>query len=150
MKMQDMAVTSNEHNASSPTTQKNPKGPPNNMHDVQSPDTVLETEIEKELLVSAKNVTNRPRFAVIKEHLYSDLQGEAVILSMKNGKYYGVNGVGRSIWKSLLEPLCLDEICGLVMREYEVDDEMCRREVLLFLQRMLAEGLIEIRDGNGP
>lgn len=89
--------------------------------------------------------TNR-HFVAIKEHLYSDLNGEAVILSMKNGKYYGLNEVGRRIWNVIKEPANLDEIQARILDEYEVDEETCYREVSSFLQKMLSEGLIEVLD----
>lgn len=85
-------------------------------------------------------------FVAIKEHLYSDLNGEAVILSMKSGKYYGLNEVGRRIWNAVKDPTNFEEIHAKVMREYEVDEETCHREVSSFLQKMFDEGLIEVLD----
>ena len=95
---------------------------------------------------SAETVTNGSFFVAIKEHLYSDLNGEAVILSTKNGKYYGLNEVGRSIWKAIKDPTNLEEIHARVMDEYDVDKETCCHEVTSFLQTMLGEGLIEVLD----
>ncbi|NOT46205.1 MAG: lasso peptide biosynthesis PqqD family chaperone [Acidobacteria bacterium] len=94
----------------------------------------------------AKNLTTSSLFVAIKEHLYSDLNGEAVILSTKNGKYYGLNQVGRSIWKAIKNPTNLEEIQTRVMDEYEVDNETCNREVSSFLKTMWSEGLIEVLD----
>ena len=98
------------------------------------------------LLLSTENGFTKNLFVAIKEHLYSDLNGEAVILSMKNGKYYGLNEVGRSIWNVIKDPTNLEEIQARVMREYEVDEETCRLEVSSFLQKMFCEGLIEVVD----
>jgi len=49
-------------------------------------------------------------FQAITEHLFSMLSQEAVILSLKNGKYYGLNPVGVSIWRASKEPVTLAEI----------------------------------------
>jgi hypothetical protein len=84
------------------------------------------------------------RYTAIKQHLFSDLNNEAVILSMKSGKYYGLNSVGRSIWQAIKRPLTIGEIQALVMSEYEVDEDTCHREVHQFLQKMTNEGLIDI------
>ena len=86
------------------------------------------------------------RYLANKEHLYSDLNGEAVILSMKNGKYYGVNGVGAFIWSSIQEPIYFQDIRSAVMREYDVDEATCQLEVSSFLEKMTEEGLVEIFD----
>lgn len=74
------------------------------------------------------------------------MQDEAVVLSMATGKYYGLNPVGVSIWKSIQAPAALDEIESVVMSEYEIDQETCHREVLTFLKQMADEKLIEILD----
>lgn len=84
------------------------------------------------------------RFAANKENLYSDLNGEGVILSLKNGKYYGVNAVGASIWMAVQTPASLQDIQVSIMQEYEVDEGTCRQEVLSFLEQMIEEDLVEI------
>lgn len=91
---------------------------------------------------------SRPRFVAIKEHLYSDLNGEAVILSMRNGKYYGLNGVGKSIWILIKVPKGVDEIVSGLTSEYEVDEDVCRHEVQSFIEEMTGEGLIEVLDAK--
>lgn len=83
------------------------------------------------------------RYQAIKEHLFSELNEEAVILSLKNGKYYGLNSVGVTIWTNVQEAAALSEIETAVMDEYDVDEETCRREVSLFLEKMISEELIE-------
>lgn len=98
--------------------------------------------------VSVENATTNNRFVAIKEHLYSELNDEAVILSIKNGKYYGLNEVGRSIWNAIKDPAKLEEIQAKITLEYEVDEETCNREVSSFLQKMFGEGLIEILDAK--
>lgn len=83
------------------------------------------------------------RFKAIIEHLFSELSDEAVILSLKNGKYYGLNSVGVTIWKNIQTASSLADIEAAVLSEYDVDEETCRREVSLFLEKMLSEELIE-------
>ena len=86
------------------------------------------------------------RVRAVKEHLYSDLKDEAVILNMENGKYYGLNAVGVSIWKAIQQPATIEQIESAVMQEYDVDHETCHNEVVLFIRKMAAEKLIEIVD----
>jgi hypothetical protein len=114
------------------------------MPGVQYLDNVFGEEMKHAL--PAETTIARNLFVAMKEHLYSDLNGEAVILSIKNGKYYGLNGVGRSIWNAVREPAGLEGILASVMSEYEVDEEICQREVQSFLKIMVSEGLIEVLD----
>ncbi len=86
------------------------------------------------------------RYRAIKEHLLSELNEEAVILSLKNGKYYGLNSVGFTVWSNVQQAATLSEIEAAVMNEYDVDEETCRREVSLFLDQMLREELVEAVD----
>ena len=86
------------------------------------------------------------RFVAIKDHLYTDLKEEGVILSLKNGKYYGVNSVGACIWTAIQNPVTFQEIQSAVMREYDVDQDICREEVFSFLKKMEEEDLVEILD----
>ena len=93
-----------------------------------------------------KDISDDNRFVAIKDHLYTDLKEEGIILSLKNGKYYGVNGVGACIWTVIQNPVTFQEIQSAVMREYDVDQEICRDEVVSFLKKMREEELIEIFD----
>ena len=96
--------------------------------------------------LNGSKAPDRRRFQANKEHLYSELKDEAVILSMVSGKYYGLNPVGVSIWRSIQEPATLEDIHSAVMAEYEVDENTCRNEVASFLQLMSDEQLVEVLD----
>ena len=89
---------------------------------------------------------NACRFQAVPEHISSDLNGESVILSLKNGKYYGLNSVAATIWRALQFPSALAEIEVLVMKEYEVSADVCRQKVSSFLREMTKEGLVRILD----
>lgn len=86
------------------------------------------------------------QYTAVKEHLYSELNGEAVVLSLATGKYYGLNAVGVAIWRAIQTPASVQHIKSALMEEYDVDTETCSREVSEFLRRMLEEGLIEAKD----
>lgn len=86
------------------------------------------------------------KYKAVTEHLSCDLNGEAVVLNMKNGKYYGLNSVGSSIWSVIQDPLTFDDIKDAVLEEFEIDEATCGREVELFLEQMTKEDLLEIID----
>ena len=89
------------------------------------------------------------RYKAVSEHLCCDLNGEAVILNLKNGKYYGLNGVGSRIWELVQTPISASEIESVIFLEYDVAPELCQRQVSEFLKQMLAEELIEIVNETG-
>jgi hypothetical protein len=69
---------------------------------------------------------------------------ESVILGLQNSIYYGVNPVGASIWKLLQRQRSVAELRDAVLEEYDVEKERCERDLLDLLEKMQAEGLIEV------
>jgi hypothetical protein len=76
----------------------------------------------------------------------SDLAGEAVILGLQTGMYYGLNRVGARIWALLATPTRVADIRDIIVREYDVEADRCERDLLDLLRRLAGQGLIEIRD----
>ncbi|NTV99669.1 MAG: lasso peptide biosynthesis PqqD family chaperone [Oscillochloris sp.] len=80
------------------------------------------------------------------DQIASDLAGEAVILNLKNGIYYGLDQVGARIWSLIQAPCSPQAISAVLIEEYDVAPEQCRQDVLDLLQHLAGEGLIEVRD----
>lgn len=93
-----------------------------------------------------RNKSTTHKYKAVKEHLCCDLNGTSVILSLASGKYFGVNSVGSFIWSIIQDSKTFDEIQELVLDEFEVEVEVCRKEVQLFLEKMKKHNLIEISD----
>jgi hypothetical protein len=85
-----------------------------------------------------------------KDQVSCDLAGEAAILNIKSGVYYGLNPVGARIWDLMQQPRKVAEIQDEITNEYEVEPERCSRDLVALLEKLFAEGLIEVRDGSGP
>ena len=80
-----------------------------------------------------------------KDQISRDLDGEAVILNLKSGKYCGLSEVGAHIWQLLQEPTSVKEIRDTLLKEYEVEQDRCERELLALLQDLADNGLIEVK-----
>ena len=83
-----------------------------------------------------------------KDQVSSDLGEEVVILDLKNGVYYGLDAVGARIWNLIQEPKAVNEIRDVLLDEYEVEPEHCERDLLTLLEKLVAENLVEARDGT--
>ena len=81
-----------------------------------------------------------------REQVYCNLDGEVVILNLKDGVYYGLNAVGARIWNLLQEPRTMHEVRDILAQEYEVETDRCEHDLLALLQELATEGLIEIKD----
>lgn len=76
----------------------------------------------------------------------SEMDRDLVMLSIDNGKYYGMNDVGRHVWYLLKEQTRVGDICRRLRTEFEVDPNQCEKEVIIFLQNLLEENLVSRRD----
>lgn len=103
-----------------------------------------------ELLASQRTVSLSSTVVTAGDLISSDLVGEVVILSLKSGKYYGLDPVGARIWGLIQEPRVVGDVRDIVMEEYEVDLDRCERDLLALLQRLAAEELIEVKDEKDP
>jgi hypothetical protein len=72
------------------------------------------------------------------------LGDESAILNLKNCVYYGVDPVGASVWNLLQHPQSVEEMLDKLLNEYQVERERCERDLLALLEKMHAEGLIEV------
>lgn len=78
-----------------------------------------------------------------------DLAGEAVILHLQDGVYYGLNPIGTRIWNLIREPKAVREILGTLLEEYDVAQDRCEQDLLTLLQELALRQLIEVRDDVG-
>jgi hypothetical protein len=69
---------------------------------------------------------------------------ESAILNLSNTIYYGLNPVGTRVWNLLQKPRSIGELRDALVDEYDVEAERCERDLLELLEKMSAEGLIEV------
>ncbi len=92
-------------------------------------------------------LSRRSVVVAAKDQVSCDLAGEAAILNIKNGVYYGLDPVGARIWKLIQQARSVDEVREALVDEYEVEPERCEQDLITLLEKLLAEGLIEVKDG---
>jgi hypothetical protein len=81
-----------------------------------------------------------------KSQVSCDLAGEAVILSLSTGEYYGLNPVAARIWELLEEARRVGEIRDLLLAEYpDVTPEDCSVQVLTLLEELAELDLVIVR-----
>jgi hypothetical protein len=84
-----------------------------------------------------------------KGNIVSDMDGEKVMLSVHNGKYYNLGGVGGFIWDSIETPIPVGKLIAVLMSEYEVEESECEKQVTSFIEHLLEEGLIKVGEKPG-
>jgi hypothetical protein len=79
------------------------------------------------------------------EQMSGSIDAQAVLLSIDNGKYYSMNEMGTRIWGQIQTPVQVDALVQHLLSEFDVDRLSCESDVLIFLQRLLAEHLVQIQ-----
>lgn len=74
----------------------------------------------------------------------SEIAGEAIILNLTTGTYYGLNPVGARIWALVQQPQTVAAIRTTLLAEYDVEPERCDRELHHILHDLTEAGLIEV------
>jgi hypothetical protein len=72
-------------------------------------------------------------------------EGDLAILNLKDGVYYGLNSVGSRIWSLIQTPKSVSELREALLAEYDVDVDVCTRELLTLLNDLSSKELIEVR-----
>ena len=83
-----------------------------------------------------------------RDQVSTELEGEAVILSLADGVYYGLDGVGAMVWERLREPTRVAALVDAVTAAYPVDRETAERDLLALLAELAGRGLVETVAGG--
>ena len=92
-----------------------------------------------------ENIKLSSRVQVAPEVVSCDLAGEAAILNMKDGVYYGLDPVGASIWNLIQKPTVLEDVRDSILEEYDVGEEECQADLLELISQLVENGLVEVR-----
>jgi len=76
--------------------------------------------------------------------LESDIGDEKVMMSIALGRFWGTNAMGRQVYDLCDGKRRLEQLCELLMDQFDVDAETCQREVLAFAQRAVERGLLVV------
>jgi hypothetical protein len=78
--------------------------------------------------------------------LYHELSGEAVVLNLESGKYYGLDETGTRMWVLLSEHGCLEPAYRALLNEYDANAEQLKEDLLKLTDELAAHGLLRILD----
>jgi hypothetical protein len=82
------------------------------------------------------------KYRVHPEVLSRVLAGEAVLLDLQSGTYFGLNDVGTRVWELLKEPKTKDELRAVILAEYEVTEAELDADLERILGELVGRGLV--------
>jgi hypothetical protein len=83
------------------------------------------------------------------ELIETEVDGELVALHVDNGTCYGFNGTATRIWALIEQPRRFSELKDELTREFEVDPDVCERQLEELLRELEGDGLVEISPAAG-
>jgi hypothetical protein len=86
------------------------------------------------------------RYQISQDVLFSKVDDEVILMSIEADSYFGLDPVGSRIWELLEEPATMDELVSQLTSEYEVEEAECREDAAIFIDDMVARGLIRALD----
>ena len=72
------------------------------------------------------------------------LDGEAVLLDLKSGTYFGLNEVGSEVWELLGSGASVGEIRDQLLELFDVDRDTVIRDLEALVAQLEERGLVEI------
>lgn len=70
------------------------------------------------------------------------MDGDLVMMSISQGRYYGINPVGGRIWALLEQPQTVQALCRQIESEFDVTPAQCEQDVLHFVGQLLSAGVV--------
>ncbi|WAT18945.1 PqqD family peptide modification chaperone [Aurantiacibacter sp. MUD11] len=82
--------------------------------------------------------------------IHENVNGEAIVLSIKTGTYYNLEGSAADIWAALEKGASISQLVELMQRRYDPVAEM-QQDITDFLDRLIKENLVqEVADALPP
>jgi hypothetical protein len=92
----------------------------------------------------ARRMDAATRVVASREQVSVDLDGEAVILGLADGVYYGLDPVGARVWELIAQPRSVAELRDAVVAEWDVDAPTAEADLLALLADLAARGLVDV------
>jgi len=89
-----------------------------------------------------KQLELNTRIRLNQELLSSEIDGETIMMSVENGKYYGLNAVASRIWELVKEEPLFSEIIAQLTTEFNVDKTVCQNDTEDFILQLAENKLI--------
>jgi len=93
-------------------------------------------------------MTDETTISASREQVSCQLDGEAVILNLKNSTYYELNPVAARIWDLMQEPIMVGKLRNEVLKEYDVTPERVDHDLRNLIDELSRHQLLVIHEGT--
>jgi len=82
------------------------------------------------------------------EVIAAEADQDLIMVSIASGYYYGISNVAREIWDAIESPKRISDLIQDLTTTYNIDQTSCEDQTLSFLETLLKEGLVRVKDGS--
>jgi len=75
-----------------------------------------------------------------------ELEGEAVMLNLESGAYFGLDQVGTRIWALIQEHGSLHKVLEVMQSEYDVAPDILQYDLLRLVDELRGKGLVSVTE----
>jgi hypothetical protein len=81
--------------------------------------------------------------------VFRELDGEAVVLHLVTGLYFGLNEVGSRVWQLIEAEGDLRRVFEALRREYDVADSRLKEDLVRLIEQLREKGLVRVESLGG-
>src|SRR5262245_52324251 len=89
-------------------------------------------------------VTFDHKLAPTQDTLINVIEGESVLLNLKSESYFGLDQVGTRMWTLLTTSDSIQSAYEALLDEYDVGADRLRKDIQEFIEKLIANGLVEV------
>ena len=84
------------------------------------------------------------RYRIPEDVVSREVGGEAVLLNLATGTYFGLDGIGTEIWTVLAREGTVEAATSALLADYDVEEPRLRRDIDQFIQQLVHKGLLAV------
>jgi hypothetical protein len=84
------------------------------------------------------------KLAVTPDTLINLIEGESVLLNLKSESYFGLDQVGTRMWALLMTSDSIQSAYEALLDEYDVGADRLREDMRDLIEKLIANGLVEV------
>lgn len=75
---------------------------------------------------------------------YKEVEGELLLLNLKDGNYFGLNSTGKYVWQLLDVAKTQADIVNAFKRKFKIKEEIAQRDISHLLRELKKQDLIQV------
>lgn len=95
-----------------------------------------------------RSLTAASRVRRSAEVLHREIEGEAILVDLDSGRFFGLDEVGARVWAGMEREATVASLVDLVVAEFRVGRPRAERDLLALLRDLAKRGLVRVRSAG--